>query len=224
MKKLMAVVLIGASGMLDGPTPSAQVPLPQESTTHVISNQDLNLGLLRVHTRNVGHHNAARILLQFRRVRVAAIDHRLWTLQELHQPGSVPALIHIFEIWPRESSATDSVTTRAVLIEEAASVLLSVREVAEHENRQREGENANAVPTPHLPPASPFFLVNEHSEVHPRLPAGRSDFPDSEFSGVALCNRRKRCGNEKSQVRGLQIAPRGMRGTRVRTRARVSVS
>ena len=43
MKKLMAVVLIGTSWMLGGPKPSAQVPLPQESTTHVISTQDLNL-------------------------------------------------------------------------------------------------------------------------------------------------------------------------------------
>jgi hypothetical protein len=43
MKKLMAVVLMGTSWMLDGPTASAQVPLPQESTTRVISTQDLNL-------------------------------------------------------------------------------------------------------------------------------------------------------------------------------------
>src|SRR6266550_4866591 len=39
----MAVVLMGASWMLGGPTPSAQETAPQESTSHVISNQDLNL-------------------------------------------------------------------------------------------------------------------------------------------------------------------------------------
>src|SRR5258707_9129746 len=38
----MAVVLMGASWMLGGPTPSAQETAPQEGT-HVISNQDLNL-------------------------------------------------------------------------------------------------------------------------------------------------------------------------------------
>jgi hypothetical protein len=38
----MAVVL-GTSWMLGGPTASAQHTPPQESTTHVISNQDLNL-------------------------------------------------------------------------------------------------------------------------------------------------------------------------------------
>ena len=43
MKRLMAVVLMGASWMLGGPTPSAQESAPQESTSHVISNQDLNL-------------------------------------------------------------------------------------------------------------------------------------------------------------------------------------
>ena len=43
MKKLMAAVLVGASWMLGGPTPSAQETAPQESTSHVISNQDLNL-------------------------------------------------------------------------------------------------------------------------------------------------------------------------------------
>jgi hypothetical protein len=43
VKKLMAVVLMGASWMLGGPTPSAQETAPQESTSHVISNQDLNL-------------------------------------------------------------------------------------------------------------------------------------------------------------------------------------
>src|SRR5215472_7632904 len=39
----MAVILMGASWMLDGPTPSAQETAPQESATHVISNQDLSL-------------------------------------------------------------------------------------------------------------------------------------------------------------------------------------
>src|SRR5215475_7361809 len=39
----MALILVGVSWMLEGPTPSAQVPEPQESTTHVISNQDLSL-------------------------------------------------------------------------------------------------------------------------------------------------------------------------------------
>ena len=43
MKKLMAVVLMGTSWMLGGQTPSAQETAPQEKTTHVISNQDLNL-------------------------------------------------------------------------------------------------------------------------------------------------------------------------------------
>jgi len=43
VKRLMAVVLMGASWMLGGPTPSAQESAPQESTSHVISNQDLNL-------------------------------------------------------------------------------------------------------------------------------------------------------------------------------------
>ena len=43
MKKLMAAVLVGASWMLGGPTASAQQTPPQESTTHVISNQDLKL-------------------------------------------------------------------------------------------------------------------------------------------------------------------------------------
>jgi hypothetical protein len=42
VKRLMAVVL-GTSWMLGGPTASAQQTPPQESTTHVISNQDLNL-------------------------------------------------------------------------------------------------------------------------------------------------------------------------------------
>ena len=42
MKRLMAVVL-GTSWMLGGPTASAQQTPPQESTTHVISNQDLKL-------------------------------------------------------------------------------------------------------------------------------------------------------------------------------------
>jgi hypothetical protein len=39
----MAVVLVGASWMLGGPTPGAQESAPQESTSNVISNQDLNL-------------------------------------------------------------------------------------------------------------------------------------------------------------------------------------
>ena len=43
MKKLMAVVLMGTSWMLSGPTPSAQENPPQENATHVISDQDLNL-------------------------------------------------------------------------------------------------------------------------------------------------------------------------------------
>ena len=43
MKKLLAVVLIGASGMLGGPTASAQQTPPQDSTAHRISDQDLNL-------------------------------------------------------------------------------------------------------------------------------------------------------------------------------------
>jgi len=42
VKRLMAVVL-GTSWMLGGPTASAQQTPPQESTTHVISNQDLKL-------------------------------------------------------------------------------------------------------------------------------------------------------------------------------------
>jgi hypothetical protein len=43
VKKLMAVVLMGASWMLGGPTASAQNTPPQESTTHVIKDQDLKL-------------------------------------------------------------------------------------------------------------------------------------------------------------------------------------
>ena len=43
MKKLMAVVLMGASWMLGGPRATAQNTPPQESTTHVISNQELSL-------------------------------------------------------------------------------------------------------------------------------------------------------------------------------------
>jgi hypothetical protein len=39
----MVVVLMGASWMLGGPRASTQQTPPQESTTHVISNQDLNL-------------------------------------------------------------------------------------------------------------------------------------------------------------------------------------
>ncbi|HXY49788.1 MAG TPA: hypothetical protein VEI01_10090 [Terriglobales bacterium] len=42
MKTLM-VVLMGASWMLGGPAASAQKTPPQESTTHVISNQELSL-------------------------------------------------------------------------------------------------------------------------------------------------------------------------------------
>jgi hypothetical protein len=42
VKKLLTVVLIGASWILGGPTASAQNP-PQDSTTHRISNQDLDL-------------------------------------------------------------------------------------------------------------------------------------------------------------------------------------
>lgn len=43
MRKPMVAILMGASWMLAGPTPSAQLTPPQESTTHVISNQDLTL-------------------------------------------------------------------------------------------------------------------------------------------------------------------------------------
>jgi len=43
VKKLMAVVLMGASWMLGGQTASAQNTPPQEITTHVIKDQDLNL-------------------------------------------------------------------------------------------------------------------------------------------------------------------------------------
>jgi hypothetical protein len=43
VKNLMAVVLMGASWVLGGPTATAQNSPPQESTTHRISNQDLNL-------------------------------------------------------------------------------------------------------------------------------------------------------------------------------------
>ena len=43
MKKLMAVVLIGGSWMLSGATARAQTAPPKESTTHVISDQDLNM-------------------------------------------------------------------------------------------------------------------------------------------------------------------------------------
>jgi hypothetical protein len=39
----MPVVLMGASWMLGGPTPIAQETAPQESISHVINNQDLNL-------------------------------------------------------------------------------------------------------------------------------------------------------------------------------------
>jgi len=43
VKRLMAVVLMGASCVLGGPTASAQNTPPQESTTHVIKDQDLKL-------------------------------------------------------------------------------------------------------------------------------------------------------------------------------------
>ena len=43
MKRLMAMVLMGASWVLGGPTASAQQTPTQESTTHPISNRDLNL-------------------------------------------------------------------------------------------------------------------------------------------------------------------------------------
>ena len=43
MKKLTAVVLMGASWVLGGLTATAQKTPPGESTTHVISNQDLSL-------------------------------------------------------------------------------------------------------------------------------------------------------------------------------------
>ena len=43
MKKLWAVVLIGASWMVGGPTANAQKVPAEDSTTHRISNQDLNL-------------------------------------------------------------------------------------------------------------------------------------------------------------------------------------
>src|ERR1700751_2016031 len=39
----MATVLMGALWMMSGPIPSAQETPPQESVTHVISNQDVNL-------------------------------------------------------------------------------------------------------------------------------------------------------------------------------------
>ena len=42
MKKFVVVVLVGA-GLMIGPTTSAQTSTPQESTPHVISNQDLDL-------------------------------------------------------------------------------------------------------------------------------------------------------------------------------------
>jgi hypothetical protein len=43
VKKLMAVVLMGASWMLARPTASAQNTPPQEITTHVLKDQDLSL-------------------------------------------------------------------------------------------------------------------------------------------------------------------------------------
>lgn len=42
MKKLVVVVLVGA-GLMIGPRTSAQTATPQESTPHVISDQDLDL-------------------------------------------------------------------------------------------------------------------------------------------------------------------------------------
>ena len=43
MKQLLAVVLIAGSWMLSGATARAQTASPKNSTTHVISDQDLNL-------------------------------------------------------------------------------------------------------------------------------------------------------------------------------------
>jgi hypothetical protein len=43
VKNLIAVALLGASWMLGGPTARAQNTPPQESTTHVISDQQLSL-------------------------------------------------------------------------------------------------------------------------------------------------------------------------------------
>ena len=43
MKKLMAVLLMGTSWMQGGATPGPQETARRESTTHAISNQDLNL-------------------------------------------------------------------------------------------------------------------------------------------------------------------------------------
>ena len=42
MKKLVVAVLLGA-GLMIGPKTSAQTPTPQETTPHVISDQDLDL-------------------------------------------------------------------------------------------------------------------------------------------------------------------------------------
>jgi hypothetical protein len=42
VKKFVVLVLVGA-GLMIGPTTSAQTSTPQESTPHVISNQDLDL-------------------------------------------------------------------------------------------------------------------------------------------------------------------------------------
>lgn len=42
MKKLAVALLVGA-GLMIGPRPSAQTAAPQDSTPHVISDQDLNL-------------------------------------------------------------------------------------------------------------------------------------------------------------------------------------
>ena len=43
MNRLVALVLIGASWMLYGPAARPQTAPPKESTTHVISDQDMNL-------------------------------------------------------------------------------------------------------------------------------------------------------------------------------------
>jgi hypothetical protein len=43
VKRLLAVILMGASWMLTGATASAQIVAPQESSSRTISNQDLDL-------------------------------------------------------------------------------------------------------------------------------------------------------------------------------------
>jgi len=100
----------------------------------------------------------------------------------LDEPPTIFASSHVLEVWPGETASTNRVATRAVLLEECRGVLLGVRDAAEHETQQPEGNDANAVPTDDLPVTSSFFLVNKHFEVHPRLPVGRSDFRDSEPS------------------------------------------